>query len=216
MDRGSDDDTSRAGSSSRRRAVWAGAIAAAVAGLVTAIVLTLGDSAEEERDELAAAAPSASPSSTKAARKPVAEPTQVVPRQPPKEPVRAGLQDEVAVADQVSVQITEIEAVRGVGRGPGETSGPALRVSVEVDNASDEPVNLDLAQVNLFFGPQDAPAGELSAPGVRRFSSDVSSGEATTGVFVFSVPADARERVRVDFTYSTEAPRVIFTGAMNG
>jgi hypothetical protein len=215
MDRGPDD-TSRASSSSRRRAVWAGAIAAAVAGLVTAVVLVLGDSAEGERDELDAAAPSASPSSSKAARKPVAEPTQVVPRQKPKEPVRAGLEDEVGVTDGVSVQITEVEAVRGVGRGPGEASGPALRVSVEVDNGSDEPVNLDLAQVNLFFGPDDAPAGELSGPGVRRFSSDLSSGEDTVGVFVFSVPTDARERVRVDFTYSTEAPRVIFTGAVSG
>ena len=50
------------------------------------------------------------------------------------------------------MRVSKIESVDGEAQGPGEVAGPALRVSIEVENTSGEDVAMDLALTNLYYG----------------------------------------------------------------
>ena len=112
--------------------------------------------------------------------------------------------------------ITRVESVKGVGRGVGEKSGPALRLTVSVSNDTSKTLSLDLGLLNVYFGAEASPASPLSGPGVRALPSSVKAGQTGTGKYVFGVPTNQRGKIRVDFTYTTAAPRAIFTGPANG
>jgi cytoskeletal protein RodZ len=128
-------------------------------------------------------------------------------------PVEVSL-DEGADLGAVDVEITQIESVEGEARGVGERSGPSLRITLALTNSTSEPVATDLALVNLYYGEELTPATELSGPGVEMFPSTAGAGETVTGRLVFLVPEDERDHVVIEFTYSTEAPKALFSGAV--
>ena len=55
-----------------------------------------------------------------------------------------------------------------------------------------------------------------SGPGAVPLPQSVAPGKSATGKYVFRVPPEERDHVRVDFTYTLEAPKVIFTGPAPG
>jgi hypothetical protein len=114
----------------------------------------------------------------------------------------------------VTATVTSLEAVQGKAQGVGEVAGPAVRVTLQVTNGSSKQIDTDLALVNLYSGSDQAPASELSGPGAKRFPSTLAAGKSADGVLVFNVPPSDRDRLVVEFTYSTDAPRVLFTGSM--
>jgi hypothetical protein len=122
------------------------------------------------------------------------------------------LDDAGKLGDGVSVQVAEIENVKGTAQGPGEVAGPALRITVEVDNGGDTPLALDAALVNLYYGEDRTPASTLSGPGVDPFPAAIRPGRSGSGRFVFAVPRKGRNPLTVEFSYTTEAPTVIFRG----
>jgi hypothetical protein len=129
-------------------------------------------------------------------------------------PVEASLDDPAVIAGGVEVEITKIEAVEGEAEGVGERDGPSLRLTVALTNGTDAAISTDLALVNLYYGEDLTPATMLSGPGVENFPSTAEAGATVTGVLVFLVPEDQRDHVVVEFTYSTEAAKAIFTGAV--
>jgi hypothetical protein len=112
----------------------------------------------------------------------------------------------------VSVQVTKIESVKGEAQGPGEIAGPAVRVTVTVTNGTDKEVPMDLALVNLYYGKDKTPASTLSGPGLSPLSAPIPAGEKDSGSYVFSVPEGQRDPLTVEFSYTTDAPTVIFSG----
>lgn len=116
-------------------------------------------------------------------------------------------------APEVEARITRIEAVEGEANLTGEVGGPSLRVTVSLDNATQTPLDLTFAVVNLYFGQDRAPAIELLRPGGKEFPAQVGAGEEATGVFVFLVPEDQRDDVLVELDLSTESTVVLFEGA---
>jgi hypothetical protein len=155
----------------------------------------------------------ASPSSGGKAATPTPE---VAPRGTPQRTLRTALGRSRQLGNGVAVDVVEVESVRGKGRGVGEVSGPAVRLTVEVRNRTGRSLPLDLALVTVYYGGQDTPASELSGPGVRRLPPRLAENGTATGTYVFAVPRGSRGDVRVDFTYSTRAPRVVFRGAADG
>ena len=89
------------------------------------------------------------------------------------------------------MRVSKIEAVDGEAQGPGEVAGPALRVSIEVQNTSGKDVAMDLALTNLYYGKDKTPASALSGPGVRPLPGTIASGDRASGQFVFGVPDGA-------------------------
>lgn len=146
-------------------------------------------------------APTSSPSAP--APEPTAAPTGP-PATPPAESedpvpvVTVPIDGEAEVTEQVTARVSAIEAVDGVAKAPGEVGGPSLRVTIEIDNGTATSVDLRTAVVNLYHGPDATPAAALGQPGASAFPTSVSAGETASGVFVFSVPVEARSQVRVE------------------
>ncbi|WP_152187780.1 hypothetical protein [Georgenia satyanarayanai] len=114
----------------------------------------------------------------------------------------------------LTVRLTAIEPVDGVARAPGEIAGPALAVTVQAVNDSTAPVSLADVVVFLSSGPDRTPASDLGQ-GSTPLGGSLDAGSSTTGTYVFTVPDDERDDLRVEISYTGEAPTVAFTGAVD-
>ncbi|MBD8059609.1 hypothetical protein IC607_11600 [Cellulomonas sp. JH27-2] len=112
----------------------------------------------------------------------------------------------------VTARLAKLESVTGVADLPGEVGGPALRVTVEVTNATDDDVDLTGAVVVLYQGEDRAPAIELTKPGGSPLPASVAAGKSVTGVYVFNVPVAERNPVEVEVDLAAEVPVVVFRG----
>ena len=200
-----------------RRVVLLAALAAVVVLAGVALVLSRGGSAEP-----ASAAPDAATSGgpTSAAPSPdPLTPAPVVPGpteggdQPPPVLSAVGLDDPAAVGDGVRATVRSVESIDGTGYGPGNIAGPALRVTVQLDNGTAEPVSLDGVAVDLAYGAEAIPGPPLDDPSRAPFSGTLPAGSSAEGVYVFTVPADQRDTVTVQVGYRPGAPVLAFTGA---
>ncbi len=114
----------------------------------------------------------------------------------------------------MTLRILRIESVDGEARGVGEIEGPALRLTLRMSNDSDTAVSLESVVVDATTGADRTPAPTLSGPGVELFEGEVPAGGSKTGVYVFAVPEDARDRLRVTVSYLSGAPVVALAGAV--
>jgi hypothetical protein len=130
------------------------------------------------------------------------------------QPVAAAvdLMSRKAVKGGVSATITEMTAVQGVAAGIGEVAGPAIRFKVTVFNDTAEALPLDRAVVDISYGNDEQPATPLSGPDPTAFPASVAPGESGLGVFIFAVPLDARDKVRIHFNLEAETPIATFAG----
>ena len=112
----------------------------------------------------------------------------------------------------VAVRIESLEAVQGEAQGPGEISGPAIRFAVVVENTTGDSVALGTVVVNLDFGSDRTPGSEIAKPGGAPLPTGVAAGATVEGVYLFSVPTEARDLVNITVDYSVDAAPVIFTG----
>ena len=105
--------------------------------------------------------PSSSPSTKPTnPNQPVPSATQptapVAPTKVPK-PLRIPLGEPANLKNGVVVTITKVESVNGVGRGIGERNGPAVRLTVSVENNKKKAVDLNLALLNVSSARTSAP-----------------------------------------------------------
>lgn len=109
------------------------------------------------------------------------------------------LDEEVRVAKGVTARIVSVEPVAGKATLPGEVSGDALRVTVEITNDRKEDLDLGSSVVNLFFGKDRTPATTLSGPGEQPFAASVAAGKSAAGTFVFRVSEhDVPVQIEID------------------
>ena len=114
----------------------------------------------------------------------------------------------------LKVKLTDIKAVKGVAQAPGEIAGPALRITLRAMNDSKKDISLDSVTAAVTYGKDRIPAVELS-DGRRPFSGKLKGGASKNGVYIYTVPADERNDVRVEVSYSGEAPTVAFEGSVD-
>lgn len=153
-------------------------------------------------------APSSGPTATPSPGSLDVVPVQEVSTKPP-----VPLTEPADFDNGMTLAIERIESVQGVARGTGEVAGPALRLTLRMSNGSDSAVSLESAVVDLTTGADQTPAPTLTDPGGRPFAGDVPAGGSRTGVYVFAVPEDARDRLRVAVSYLSGAPVVVLAGA---
>ncbi|RBY76005.1 hypothetical protein DQ238_18420 [Geodermatophilus sp. TF02-6] len=202
-----------------RRRRWPVAAAAALLVAVLGLVLLLqrGDG-EEPAGAGAGAAPStvapAGVSGTVPPPPPTPEPTgptEDVDEPPPSLP-QVPLDAPAAAGNGIVVTIPQLEAIEGSAVGPGNIAGPALRLTARIQNGTAAPVPLSGVAVNLSYGPDRTPASPLEDVSQRPFAGTVQPGQSADGVYVFTVPADARDAVTVEVGYQAGAPLLLFTG----
>ncbi|MGK5114686.1 MULTISPECIES: hypothetical protein [unclassified Geodermatophilus] len=197
----------------RRGLLVAGAAALLVAALV-ALLLVLGNE-DEQSPSSAATATSTPADATVPAPLPTPEPTgptEDVDELPAALP-EVALDEPAAVGNGIVARIAGLEAVDGTAVGPGNIAGPALRITVSIENGTEEPVSLGGVAVNASYGADRTPASPLEDEAQRAFTGLLEPGESADGVYVFSVPADARDRVTVEVGYQAGAPLLLFTGS---
>jgi hypothetical protein len=134
-----------------------------------------------------------------------------------------------AVADfgtGVTARIMSVKAIEYHAVGPGQVSGPGLRLVIQVSNGTGKPVGLDNAVVTIADArgtPGVAmlitPAGsgdDAGHPGPSNFSYPLrgvlAPGHKASGTYVFTVPAGYRTPVTVNFSYAGGGPVVLFKG----
>jgi hypothetical protein len=153
--------------------------------------------------------PSAAPSAVSTA--PATGPTEGGDAAPPTRPAVA-LNSPAPVGNGIVVTLPRIESIQGTATGPGNVNGPAVRVTVRIENGTGQPVSLDGVATNLYYGPDRTPASPLDDPSQQPFAGTVAAGQSAEAVYVFSVPADARRSVTVEVGYQAGAPLLLFTG----
>lgn len=134
------------------------------------------------------------------------------------EPVRTKdpvpLDDEAEFGTGLTVELTRIQSIKGEAKVPGEIAGPALKLTLRASNDSKAAVGLDTVIVAVSYGRDRAPAVELSE-GRRPFSGRLGAGDSKDGVYVYNVPTNERDDVRVEVSYTGEAPTVAFEGSVD-
>lgn len=123
----------------------------------------------------------------------------------------AALDQTVEFTTGVSVAVTEVAAISVTAATPGEISGPAVRVTVQVTNASTASINLDSAVVNLTA--EDGAYGVGTTAGdPQPFSGDIAPGASATGTYVFMLDPATGRSVSVSVNYGAGEPLAVFTG----
>jgi hypothetical protein len=207
-----------------RRRVVVSAVAAAVLVAVVAIGLVFSMSGNGGNASATAsttsgepsgvADPTTAPDGTIAPAPPTPEPagpTDNADALPPSLPAVA-LDEQAAIGNGITAVVESLEAIEGTAQGPGNVAGPALRATVRITNGTAEPVSLDAVAVDLATGPDLAPASPLDDASALPFGGTVAPGESAEGVYVFTVPVDARAAVTLSVGYQAGAPFLVFTG----
>jgi hypothetical protein len=201
----------------RRRLIIAVAAAVLVVVLVVLVVVL--------RDDDGSTAEAGSSSSTSAAATDTSAPaplptstptgpTEVVDDLPPALP-EVPLDAAAAVGNGIVATLPRIEAIEGTAVGPGNIAGPALRVTVRIENGTAEAVSLEGVAVNMSYGSDRTPASPLDDPSRRPFGGLLAAGDSADAVYVFTVPADARDSVTIEVGYQAGAPLLLFTGPVD-
>lgn len=111
----------------------------------------------------------------------------------------------------VTAKIVSIDAVQAEAHGPGEVAGPGLKIVVEVTNGTAKAISLD-AVVITVYDSEDRPGVQMSMSGSDPMRGSLAAGKSAKGTYVFTLSPDHRNPVTVNFSYSSEAPVVLFVG----
>jgi hypothetical protein len=123
-----------------------------------------------------------------------------------------GLDASPVVAPGVTLRVKGVTGVDGTASLPGEVSGPAVRVELELTNSSGASVDLASTVVGLAYGAERIPANTFST-GTSSLVGPLDTGSSTTGVYVFAVPTDEQGTLRLSVDYMVGVPVVVFEGS---
>jgi hypothetical protein len=116
----------------------------------------------------------------------------------------------------VSARLTKIQAINVQTVLPGEFSGPAVAVTLDVTNGSSRSINLDTVIVDLVYGDLFLSAPQVTEGNRKHLSGDLAAGHTTSGDYVFTLAPAERNHVQVRIRYAAEVPTAVFTGSVAG
>lgn len=118
-------------------------------------------------------------------------------------------------ADGVIISLKAVKAIQAKGVGPGEVSGPALRVDVRVRNKT--PDSLDLGGAVVALTDQDGrPGAPMGGPPASRLPGTIGGNKEASGVYVFDVARGRRSPVTIEVNVAGSMPTVVFRGKADG
>lgn len=132
---------------------------------------------------------------------PVPELAPVAPQQP-------------ATAAGIQVALTSFESVTGEVVVPGEVQAAAVRVTVQITNTGQAPLDLNLVVVSAYMGEQRDPAETYQQPGGMPVSGSLDPGATASGVYLFRIPDDRRSDVTFVVDYRGDEPALTWRGAV--
>lgn len=118
-----------------------------------------------------------------------------------------------ATVGGVTVSIGAVTAFTGAAVAPGELGGPAVAVPVTLRNGTGAAVSAAGVVVDLVRA-DGSPASPLTGDPAAPVSGTVAPGASVTGVYAFTLAADARSAVSITVSYRTGVPVASFTGSV--
>jgi hypothetical protein len=117
--------------------------------------------------------------------------------------------------DGVTAAIVSVVPVQSVAKGPGEISGPAIKVTISLKNGTKGAISVNQVTVNVSYGKQASPASNIQGdPSNKPFSGTVAVGASAAGTYIFDIPTNERSNVSISVSYAALSPIVVFTGAV--
>lgn len=165
------------------------------------------------------AKPSAKPEGSKPASKPApAVTTTGKPQLGPTEAVERKTAAPVPVDKEqdfgtgVTAKISDVSALEMTKVRPGEIKGPAAKFTVTFTNKSDKAIDLSSTTVTLNYDGMEASA--FSSKPAQDPPASLAPGKSASGVYVFGVPKDKRDKITIRVSYDASAPLAIFEGKL--
>lgn len=121
--------------------------------------------------------------------------------------------DTAPVASQLVVEVTSVEAVTAGRDIPGEISGPAVKVEIQVENIGTSAVDTSGASVNLTYGDDDLlPAASVMDGASVMLPGSLAPGATAVASYTFAVPLEDDRNVRIMVDILADEPDVVFNG----
>ena len=108
----------------------------------------------------------------------------------------------------VTVHLLSRRTVRLVGQGPGELSGPAVALTLDLRNGSSQVVDLDASQVTAAYA-DGTPAVASSATPSRPWTGRLAPGGRARGSYVFLTPSGRQPAMSLNISYDPRRPVVL-------
>lgn len=191
----------------RKLALWSALGVVAIVGAIgvaAATGLFAGQAAPQPATASVPPTPSAWPTPTPGsteAPEPVAEET--VP-----------LDEAADFGDSVTGRVVALERFTAEGGVPGEPTGDAVRVTVEITNSGRSPVDTKGATITATFGEGALPGAELEMDSSGEFPDIIRPGASVTVVRAFAIPSDSGSLIRVSLDLLAGKPVVGFEGVV--
>lgn len=123
------------------------------------------------------------------------------------------LEDEAETSSGLLGRLVDVERTEVEAKGPGETAGDGVVITVELENLSAEPVPLDGAVVDVYDA-EGAPAViNFGDPRSEEFTTTVPAGGTARATYVARLASEG-DAITVTVSPEPGAPAVSFTGEM--
>jgi hypothetical protein len=132
----------------------------------------------------------------------------------PGEEVPAAFDSAPAAAPGLAVAVVQTNAIEGTADAPGEIAGPAVQFVVEFRNSTDQPISLTQVAINSDYGSDRTPALELTQEESEQVPDEVGPGQSVTGSYVYNIPLEERDLVRLLVFTNVDNPVVAFEGSV--
>jgi hypothetical protein len=110
----------------------------------------------------------------------------------------------------LTAKVISVQAIEAKAQLPGEITGPAVAITIEVSNTGTRTADLGAVVVTVLDS-DEAPGAEMTAAPAQPLTGRLAPKKTTRGVYVFRVPTDKRRPVTVMVTIG-DAPVLVFTG----
>jgi hypothetical protein len=113
--------------------------------------------------------------------------------------------------NSVKATIDSVRSMVATAQGPGEISGPAVAVTITVNNGSAKAIDLNNVVVNLL-DKAGTPSVPMTASPAKALDGTLAAGKKASGIYVFSLPRSHRNPITISLSYTADAPVVRFVG----
>jgi hypothetical protein len=118
--------------------------------------------------------------------------------------------------DGVSVRLLQVQRVDARATRPGEISGPAVAVRVQITDGGGDAVSLDTVAVNVYAGPQAVPCVVIHDGATQPLHGSLAAGSSESATYVFRLPASEHGDITVTVAHGVGADgrTAVFSGSI--
>jgi hypothetical protein len=110
--------------------------------------------------------------------------------------------------DGLLATVTDVEPIELEAQAPGETGGPGVIVTIELQNDTAGPVDLGAVSINASYADGTPAVPHQTGP-ADVFTGTLAPGANSTGSYLFRVPTEQQGSIVIDVHHAEEVNYVI-------